>query len=141
MARTVKEWIGRTADSKIPDSVKSRIREKQDQKCAISERPFQTGDMIEYDHVIPLRDWIGEGHGNREGNLQAILAAKHKIKTAIENSKRAKVKRTKMKHEGTKRPKQSMQSAPFARSEKAERKANRAPKPSLPPRQIYQENE
>lgn len=138
MPRTSPEWIGRTADSKIPDSVKTRIRENQGQKCAISDRPFQTGDMIEYDHVIPLRDWTGEGHGNREGNLQAILAAKHKIKTAIENSKRAKVKRTKMKHEGTKRPKQSIKSRGLARSEKPAR----VQKPSLTPRQIYrQENE
>jgi 5-methylcytosine-specific restriction protein A len=137
MPRSVKEWIGRTADSKIPDSVKSRIREKQGQKCAISERPFQTGDLIQYDHTIPLRDWIGESHGNREGNIQAILAAKHKIKTAIENSKRAKVKRVKMKHEGTTRPKQSIQSAPFAKYERPKRE----PKPMPPRRQLYQENE
>ena len=131
MPRSVKEWIGRTANSRIPDSVKSRIREKQGQKCAISERPFQVGDLVEFDHVIPLKDWTGEGHGNRESNIQAILSANHKIKTAIENSARAKVKRVKFKHEGTTRPKQKMRSRPFERKQ-------RTPKPELPPRRIYQ---
>lgn len=101
-ARPLPEWIGRKPTSKIPDQVKDRIRQRQGNRCAISDRPFAPGDLIEFDHKIPLRDWTADGHGNRESNLQAILSANHRVKTAIENSRRAKEKRIRQKHFGLK---------------------------------------
>lgn len=51
----------------------------------------------------------------------------------------AKAKRNEAKNMGITRPAQSIQSAPFARSEKASRKANRQPKPQLQPRPLFKE--
>jgi 5-methylcytosine-specific restriction enzyme A len=96
--RPVKEWIGKTVTSRVPPTVKERIIHRQDGKCAISEREFRPGDKLEFDHIKPLRD----GGEHRESNLQAVLSASHKVKTAVEAGIRAKVKRTKRKHLGLK---------------------------------------
>lgn len=94
MARTVKEWRGRTDDSKPPNACKLRILERQDRKCALTGHEFRPGDVIEYDHITPL--WLGGE--NCESNLQAVLGSAHKRKTKAEATVRSKVKSNAKKH-------------------------------------------
>ena len=137
--RTVPEWIGKTADSAVPPRVKLRVFERLNGTCHISGIKIQTGDKWQVEHVIPLILWTGDGHGNRETNLAPALVDPHKEKTKAEMKIKAKVARTRKKHIRVVEAKQSIQSAPFARSEKAARKAERAPKPQPPRRALYQE--
>lgn len=91
-----KEWIGKTARSAVPDYVTERLLERCDSKCqGPCGQPLRAG-CWQTDHVIPLRDWRGPGHGNRESNLQ-ILCTKvcHRPKTSIEATLRAKALRKK----------------------------------------------
>lgn len=89
MPRDVPEWIGRTDDSMPPRSVFDRLYEKQGGKDAITGLPFQPGDKIIRDHIVPLAD----GGENRESNLQLITEETHKPKTAAEATARAKTRR------------------------------------------------
>lgn len=94
--RSVPEWRGKTDDSVPPDGVKDRIRERQDNRCALIGRKFRPGDVIHYDHIVPL--WLGGA--NSESNLQAVLAEPHRRKTAMEATVKAKCDRTRKKHFG-----------------------------------------
>ena len=96
MARTVKEWVGKTDNSFPTKAVKLRILDRQDNKCALTGVEFRPGDKIEFDHITPL--WLGGE--NREKNLQAIAGEAHKRKTQTEATVRAKVNRQKSKHLG-----------------------------------------
>lgn len=94
--RDIPEWISRTPNSKPPQSVVDRVFLRQDGRCAISKRKLFPGDARAVDHIIPLKD----GGLNVESNLQIIAADKHAEKTAAENTDRAKVTRTRLKHNG-----------------------------------------
>lgn len=96
--RSVPEWCGRSDDAMPPARVKDRIRERQENRCALTGREFRPGDTIHYDHKTPL--WLGGA--NAEGNLQAVLAEPHKRKTAAEAAVKAKIDRTRKKHFGLK---------------------------------------
>lgn len=100
MSRTVPEWIGKTDDSMPPDRVKDRIRERQRNRCALTDVPLVPGVKVQYDHIVPL--WLGGE--NRESNLQAVTEAAHKNKTRAEATVRAKCNRTRKKHLGIKKP-------------------------------------
>ena len=101
--RTVEEWHGKTDDSAIPERVKLRIIERQNNKCAITGQTFRAGDKIHFDHRTPL--WLGGK--NAESNLQAILEAPHIAKTKTEATVRAKINRIKSKALGIRKPKSS----------------------------------
>jgi len=94
--RTVDEWIGKTDDSAVPERVKLRIIERQNNKCAITGQTFRAGDKIEFDHKIPL--WLGGK--NSETNLQAVISEAHKNKTKTEATVRAKINRIRQKDLG-----------------------------------------
>lgn len=94
--RPVPEWHGKKANSEPPKAVKDRIFLRQNGRCAISGRKIRPGDETHLDHILPLKD----GGLNCESNLQLVLAAPHREKTAVENSARAKEKRIRMKHLG-----------------------------------------
>lgn len=87
MARTVKEWIGKTDDAMPPKLCKLRIVARQDGKCAITGSAFTEKEKPQFDHITPL--WLGGK--NCESNLQAIHRDPHKAKTAAEATVRAKV--------------------------------------------------
>lgn len=89
MPRKVDEWIGRNDDAMPPVSVYDRLWDKQDGKDAITGLPFQPGDRIVRDHIVPLAD----GGENRESNLQLITEETHKPKTAAEATARSKSRR------------------------------------------------
>lgn len=100
--RSVPEWVGKTADSKIPPIVRLRVFERDGGRCHIAKRKIRAGEPWDLEHVIALADWDGEGHGNRETNLAPALQDKHREKTAAENTARAITRRKRSKHLGIK---------------------------------------
>lgn len=96
MPRKVDEWIGRNDDAMPPVSVFDRLYDKQGGKDAITGLPFQPGDKIVRDHIVPLAD----GGANRESNLQLITDETHKAKTGQEATVRGKVRRNHARHRG-----------------------------------------
>lgn len=115
MARTVKPWRGRTDDTPPPASCKRRILDRQEDKCAITGKPFTAKEKPKFDHIVPL--WLGGK--NCEENLQAIHGEPHDRKTAAEAGVRAKVNAVKDKNLGLKEPSKS-------------RGFSKAPKPPKP---------
>lgn len=100
-----KEWVGRKATSAVPWYVKERLLEACGHKCqGPCHQPIGPGNAYDVDHVVELKDWLGEGHGNRESNLQ-ILCRRicHKRKTRIRSIARADESRKRMKLAGHKR--------------------------------------
>lgn len=116
MARTVPEWIGKSDDSKIPDHVKLRIWAREDGRCYLTGAKIRPGDKYEFEHVIALALWTGEGHGNRESNIRLALKEAHKAKTASDRKVQAKSDRVRKKHLGIRKP-SSFQSQGFAKRE------------------------
>lgn len=102
--RAVKEWVGKTPDTPAPDRVRMRVWERQKGACAITGVKIRPGDKKRLDHKTPVADWTGEGHGNRESNLQWILDAPHKEKTKAEAGLRKKVRATASAHAGVRKP-------------------------------------
>lgn len=112
MARSVPEWVGAHADSKIPDRVKDRIWAREEGVCYLSGRKITTGDQVDWDHRIALVNWTGEGHGNRESNIFPVIRAKHREKTRQDVAEKAASARVRKKHRGI-RPAPTMRSAGF----------------------------
>ena len=112
MSRSVPEWIGKTADSKIPDRVRLRVREREGDVCYLSGRKITPSDQVDYDHKIALVLWTGEGHGNRESNIFPVIREAHKEKTKQDVKLRAKSDAVRKKHLGI-RPPSQMRSAGF----------------------------
>lgn len=131
MARTVSEWIGKTDDHRAPGSVRDRIIAR-DNRCHLCGLPVE-GKKWDLDHVKALIN----GGENRESNLRPSHIKCHKEKTAQDVAEKAKVAAIRQKHLGITRAKQTIRSGPFPKSEKA---AKRVPKPELPRRPLYQEN-
>lgn len=100
--RAVEEWVGRTPDSPAPPHVRLRVFERHHGICHIAKRKIRPGEPWDLEHVIPLADWTGDGHGNRESNMAPALRDKHRSKTAEENTERAIVRRKKAKALGIK---------------------------------------
>jgi len=111
-ARSIKEWIGKTPDSKAPPSVRIRVFDAHGGICHISGRKITASDRWELDHIKRLKD----GGENRESNLAPAIVEFHKEKTRQENEEQAKTDRIRKKHLGiwkSKYPK--MQSRGFGR--------------------------
>jgi 5-methylcytosine-specific restriction protein A len=113
VGRAVEEWIGATADSKIPDRVKLRIFEREGGRCYLSGAKIRPGDKYEFEHVIALALWTGEGHGNRESNIRLALKDAHKAKTKADRAQQAKSDSIRKKHLGISRPKHQWGSRPL----------------------------
>jgi 5-methylcytosine-specific restriction endonuclease McrA len=96
--RSVSEWIGSNPDAAVPPHVRLRVFERCGGTCHISGRKIRAGEPWELDHILPLRD----GGEHRESNLAPALADKHRVKTAAENSERARINRKKAANLGVK---------------------------------------
>lgn len=111
MTRTVKEWRGKTPDSKIPPRVRLRIFETHKGVCHISGRKIAAGEPWECDHIIALIN----GGEHREANLAPALRDKHKAKTADDVKEKAIVARKAKANLGLKpAPANPIKSAGFA---------------------------
>lgn len=113
-ARAVPEWIGATPDSKIPDAVKLRIWDREGGKCYLTGIKLQPGEY-DFEHVIALSLWTGEGHGNRESNIRLVYRPAHREKTKRDVAAKAKSDRVRKKHLGIVKPKGRIKSAGFRR--------------------------
>ena len=102
-ARAVPEWIGKTPDSEIPPHVKLRIWDREEGRCYLTGRKLRAGEY-DFEHVIALALWTGEGHGNRESNIRLAYREAHKEKTRDDRQAKAKSDRVRMKHVGIKKP-------------------------------------
>ena len=136
MGRSIKEWIGRTADSKPPPNVRLRIFDRDGGVCYLSGRKIEPGEPWDADHVIRLED----GGENRESNMRPALRDKHREKTARENSEGARVTAKRASHVGLRTaPARALQSAPMPTTERAAKRRAREPKASLPPKPMFTE--
>lgn len=113
--RSVPEWIGKTPDSRPPQSVKLRVFARYQGRCYLTGQKIRPGDAWDVEHIKPVRSARpGEPHLNRESNLAPALKAAHAEKTARENSDGAKADRIRAKHLGvypkTRRPLKSRSS-------------------------------
>lgn len=96
MSRAVPPWSSDNPDAAIPARVRLRVLEAHGHVCALTGRPIRSGDEWHVDHIRPLS--MGGLHA--ETNLQPVLAASHRIKTADEAGGRAKADRIRAKHLG-----------------------------------------
>ena len=131
--RSVAEWIGKTPDAKIPDRVRLRIFLRVGGRCHITGRIIAPGEPWEAEHIIPL----SMGGEHRESNLAPALVDPHRGKTGQEAADRAAARATRQKHIGIPRPAGKLRGAPFPKSTQAQHRADRDPKPHLPPRALY----
>ncbi len=97
--RTVKEWIGKTADSMPPPRVRLRIFRTHDGRCHLSDIKIRPGDAWDCDHVRALWD----GGENRESNLAPALSKYHRKKSAADQTVKATGDRKLMKMLGIKK--------------------------------------
>lgn len=102
--RSTPEWIGATPDAKIPPRVRLRVYEAHGGKCALTGRKIQAGEEWECDHAVALIN----GGEHRENNLQPVLKAAHRKKTAEDVRLKAKAARVKKKHLGIHQPKATL---------------------------------
>lgn len=128
MARSTKEWIGKTDDHRAPKSVRDRLKLAYP-NCNICGRKIEAGEKMALDHVVAIIN----GGENRESNLRPVHQKCHAIKTAGDVAEKSKVAAIRQKHHGIVDP-PKMQGRPFPKTKQA---AKRVEKPSLPPKQIY----
>jgi len=100
MARSVKEWVGRTDDSAIPASAKERIARAAGNHCQRCGRKIVGKLRAEFDHITPLI----LGGRNAEGNIQLLCHECHGAKTKLDVKLKAKVARIRKRELGIKKP-------------------------------------
>lgn len=98
--RTPDEWIGKTDDAKVPDSVKVRVFERYGGVCYLSGIKIESGMDWELEHIQALCN----GGEHRESNMAPALVAPHKDKTRADRRLKAKNDRVRKKHLGLKKP-------------------------------------
>ncbi len=102
MPRTVKEWVGKTADSRPSDHCVLRLMRAQQGRCAVCTRKLGPANPFTIDHIKALVfDVDPPHHGNRESNLQLICTDPcSKEKSGEETSRKAKADAFAVKHYG-----------------------------------------
>lgn len=99
--RSTPEWIGATPDAKIPPRVRLRVFEAHGGICGLTGRKIMPGDEWDVDHIQALIN----GGAHRETNMQPVLRAAHRKKTAEDVKVKAKAARVRKKHLGIHKPK------------------------------------
>lgn len=111
MVRTISEWIAKHDDQTIPPRVRLRVFEKYNGICQLSQTKIYPGTPWEADHKIEL--WDGGEH--RESNLQPVLKAPHKRKSALGKTTKAKSDRLRAAHIGIPKPKSALSKGKWKR--------------------------
>jgi len=127
MARSVKEWRGRSDDHKPPPTVRQRILDRNNGTCHLCSQPI-TDRNWDADHVVALIN----GGENAEANMKPAHRQCHRLKTAKDVAEKAMVAQKRMKHSGAIQPKQTIQGRNSLQTRK-----DRPPKPRLPPARLY----
>lgn len=114
MPRSVKEWIGKTADTQAPPKVRLRNFTDHGGVCHLCSGKILAGDKWETDHVTDL--W--KGGENRETNLAPAHKRCHDAKSREGKSQKAVEDRKRRAHLGIKAmPRQKIKSRGFAKRE------------------------
>lgn len=132
MPRKVKEWIGKTQDSRPPPKVRQRVYDRWKGKCHICKMEIKIGETWECDHKKAL---INDG-ANRESNLRPTHKICHALKTKSDVAEKSKVSRKRKKHLGIKADKPAIPARASRKKQDPDRN-KRDPFPELPRRQIY----
>lgn len=117
MPRSVKEWIGKTDDSKAPPKVRQRIYDKSQGICHICQLEIKPTETWHLDHVLALI----EGGENRERNLAPAHSHCNLKKGQEETKRKAKVNRTRRKHIGIKKTGPKIQGRGFEKVQKTQK--------------------
>jgi 5-methylcytosine-specific restriction protein A len=96
----LKEWRGKTDDSRPPNYVRVRVFLAHGGKCHIACRKIEEGEPWDLDHVVALCN----GGENRETNLAPALRDKHREKTKADVAEKSKVYQKRLTHLGIKKP-------------------------------------
>lgn len=131
MSRSVKEWVAKHDDQKVPDRVRDRVFERENGMCHISGRKIAPGEPWELEHKVALI--LGGQH--RETNLFPALVDPHKRKTAAEMKIKAKIAAVRKKHNGIERAKQKIPT----RSTASKQRPDKLPVP--PPKSLFKKIE
>ena len=131
--RSVKEWKGKTPDSRVPEHVRLRIFRNNAGLCYLTLRKIAPGESWQLEHVVPLS--MGGRHA--EDNLRPALIAPHKEKSAREAGQRAKADAVAKSALGIKSvARRPIQSPGFVKAEPT--KTDKLPIP--PRRSLYRSN-
>lgn len=129
MPRSVEEWIGKTANTKIPPRVVDRVRDEHPD-CILCGMRILPVEKTETHHLTAL---IAGGE-NREANLRPVHVHCHKLATKEQVAEKAKVA--------------AMRQGVRGMGQKTRAKIPTPPKPpkptrerlpALPPRNLYRE--
>lgn len=131
MARSTKPWTGKTDDSAAPPKVRQRVRDRFQSICYLCKSEIKDIEGFDLDHVVAIIN----GGANSEENLAPVHRHCHRAKSVLDVKEKAKVAKVRGKHTGAIRPAGTIKSPGFTKTAKA---AARAPRPSLPPKQLYQ---
>lgn len=96
VGRTVREWIGKTPDTRVPPRVADRVLKAHGDRCYLTGREIRPGDVWQIEHKKALCN----GGENRESNLGPALVEPHKIKTKADRREKKKVDRIRKKRFG-----------------------------------------
>ena len=114
MARALPEWIGKTADTKVPDRVRDRVFDRYDCRCQCGcNRKIRPGEAWDLEDTVAIIN----GGENRESNKKPWLKEHHPEKTAKDVAEKSTVYRKRTKFRGIKGPRRKMQSHGFPQSE------------------------
>jgi len=101
MPRKVKEWIGKTPDSRPPPKVRLRVFRDHGGICFFAGRKIMPGEAWDCHH----KDELWEGGENRESNLRPALRKYHRAHSAKQKTVKAESDRKALAILGQKEPK------------------------------------
>ena len=133
MARSRQEWVGRTDDQRAPPRIRQRIFDDCGGKCHICDNVI-VGKRWALDHVKALVN----GGENRQSNLKPVHIACHAEKTRADVAEKAAINARRQAHLRIVPDGPKMQGQPFPVTKSRAEKKQRAPKPSLDPRRMYE---
>jgi 5-methylcytosine-specific restriction protein A len=123
MARSLKEWVGRTDDERAPPRIRQRIFDDCGGKCHICGNAI-VGKRWALDHVKALVN----GGENRQSNLKPVHIACHAEKTAADVAEKAAIAAKRQAHLRIVPDGPKMQGQPFPVTKSRAEKKQRAPK-------------
>lgn len=131
--RSVKEWIGKTDDAKIPPRVRDRIFERDNHICHWCKIAIKVPmESWQADHVKALVN----GGEHREGNLAPIHSHCHLEKTGIDVAAKSKAAKLRKAHHRIVPDRPKMQGAGFPKTPSQLAKQARASTKLPPPGRV-----
>lgn len=131
MPRSVKPWVGKTDDSRAPNSVRQRCYDRENGICYLCGQPIAATDGFELDH----QEALILGGTNAEANLYPVHKACHAAKTKMDVKVKAKIARVRQRHTGARQPARKLQSRNTFPGRKAPA-INKTKLPPLPPSRL-----